>query len=1164
MKLRDIFAKAIDRPIEGVIKADDMRSLRTEVEEYILTGEIEKKLEEFLEAYNDSATANGAWISGFFGSGKSHLLKMLALLLENRDLGGTSALELFMPKCGDNAMLVGALRKACSIPSKSILFNIDQKATIISKEQIDALLSVFVKVFDEMCGYYGKQGYVAQFERRLEANGIYDRFRAEFEKRAKIPWETGREDALLQKSNIDKAYCRASGQDEDAENDILGKFRKDYKVSIEDFAENVRQWLDMREHGFRLNFFVDEVGQYIDKNTKLMLNLQTIAESLATKCGGRAWIVVTSQEALEQVIGDMNARQGNDFSKIQARFRTRPSLTSQDVDEVIQKRLLAKNDDGSQLLAEMYDTAAGSLKTMFDFGDGSRGYRNFRDREHFIVSWPFVPYQFQLFQESLRGLSTHNAFEGRHSSVGERSMLGVFQDVAKIIADLPPQRLAPFDLMFEGLRGALKSQIQKDILQAENSQVSQFALRVLKALFLVKYIPQFKATVRNICVLLLEDMNQDIPALKRNVENALAELESQTYIQRSDAVYEYLTDEEKDIEAEIKNTEIDNAEIMKELSAHIFGRILGGTGKIRHRNGKDYAFAQKLDDQLCSRDHELAINVITPFNDNAGNPSILQMRNAGRSELMIILPPDNRLMRDITLYRQTEKYTRQSLSRGVTESVKRILEAKRAQNDQRQSALQRQIGEMLSNAELYAGEAALEIAATDAKSRLNAAFSELLDRAYPNMRMLGDVDYSEKDIPMYLRAPDQGNFGPDTLSEAEQEILNKIAAGDRAGERVTLKSLEDIFQGKPNGWYHAAIICTLAKLLASGKAEARQNGETLEGSALEKAITNTSLYSSLVIVPQIQFSASQMRALKSLYADLFDDAPPNDQRELVASTRRALAAMSGEMERIIAQKNKFPFLSQLEDAVQTIRQCEGKTPEWYMGNFVAMRDELLAIKDDLLEPARAFLNGPQKDIYCRAADFLNTRKPDLAYLDGPEAADLAAILTSPDCFRGNAMVRARQLLENLEKKLAEKMTQALEKARADLALRRQQLEQMPEFAKIDEAQRKELLASFDRLESEFASQTLVAALENISRRFEVDGFPGLATRLYVMAGQKADDGKKPGLEEKPAPYAVISIHKIRPDFEEPFLSRPEDVEKWLAAWRQRLLEEIGKGRKVQI
>lgn len=1163
MKLRDIFAKPVDRPIEGVIKADDLCSLRTEVEEYILTGEIEKKLAEFLEAYNSSTTANGAWISGFFGSGKSHLLKMLALLLENREFDGTKTLELFLPKCGDNALLAASLKKACSIPSQSILFNIDQKATIISKKQIDALLSVFVKVFDEMCGYYGKQGYIAQFERRLDANGVYYRFREEFKKLANLPWEEGREDALLQKSRIDRAYCLATGQNEDAEKDILGKFSRDYAVSIEDFAENVRQWLDKKEPGFRLNFFVDEVGQYIDKNTKLMLNLQTIAESLATICGGRAWIVVTSQEDLDQVIGDMNARQANDFSKILGRFKMRPSLTSQDVDEVIQKRLLDKNAEGARMLADMYDSVSGSLETMFGFGDDTRGYMTFRDQEHFISCMPFVPYQFQLFQESLRGLSKHNAFEGRHSSVGERSMLGVFQDVVKIIAEQSPQTIATFDLMFEGLRGALKSQIQKDILLAENSQVSKFALRVLKALFLVKYVTQFKATVRNICVLLQEDMNQDIPALKRNVENALAELESQTYIQRNDALYEYLTDEEKDIEAEIKNTEIDNSLIMKELSALIFGRILG-TGKIRHHNGKDYAFAQKLDGQLFSKDHELAINVVTPFNDNAANPSILQMQNAGRSELMIILPPDNRLMRDLTLYKQTEKYISQRLSHGAAQSVVSILETKSAQNVQRQNAIQRRIDEMLANAEMYAQEFAPKISATDARSRISAAFSDLIDRVYLNMRLLKDVDYSEKDIPIYLRASDQGSIAPDKLSEAEEELLNRIAAAHRAGDRVTLKMLEDIFQSKPYGWYHAAIICILARLLAAGKAEARQNGETLEGSALEKAITNTSLYSSLVIVPQIQFSASQIRNLKSLYGDLFDDTPPNDQKELVTSTRRTLASLSGEMEKIIAQKNQFPFLSSLEDAVDTIRQCEGKTPEWYMTSFVAMRDELLSIKENLLEPARSFLNGKQKDIYCRASDFLKTRKPDMAYLEGSEAGELAAILASPDCFRGNAMVRAKQMLENLEKTLAEKMAQEREKAKASLAMRRHQLEQMPEFSKIDEAGRKELLANFERRENELASQTLIAALENLGRRFEEEDFPALASRLYAMAGQKAADGKKPVLEENSDAYAVISIHKIRPDFAEPFLSKAEDVEKWLDAMRQKLLMEIGKGRKVQI
>lgn len=179
-KLRDIFEKPVDRAIEGVIKADDEASLRVELEEYVITNEIERQLEKFLDVYNNYETANGVWISGFFGSGKSHLLKMLALLLENRDVGGTPAYELFKQKCADNEILAADLRKAVSIPSRSILFNIDQKADVISKEQIDALLSVFQKVFDEMCGYYGKQPHIAQFERDLDSRAIFEKFKTAY------------------------------------------------------------------------------------------------------------------------------------------------------------------------------------------------------------------------------------------------------------------------------------------------------------------------------------------------------------------------------------------------------------------------------------------------------------------------------------------------------------------------------------------------------------------------------------------------------------------------------------------------------------------------------------------------------------------------------------------------------------------------------------------------------------------------------------------------------------------------------------------------------------------------------------------------------------------------------------------------------------------------
>ena len=172
---------------------------------------------------------------------------------------------------------------------------------------------------------------------------------------------------------------------------------------------------------------------------------------------GRAWLIVTAQEDMDTVVGEMGQQQGNDFSKIQARFANRMKLTSADVAEVIRRRLLLKNDQGIALLSDVYAEQQNNLRTLFGFGDGAPTYRNFRDREDFIHTYPFIPYQFVLFQSAIQNLSAHNAFEGKHSSVGERSMLGVFQQVAIRVADQEVGQLATFDLMFEGIRTALKA-----------------------------------------------------------------------------------------------------------------------------------------------------------------------------------------------------------------------------------------------------------------------------------------------------------------------------------------------------------------------------------------------------------------------------------------------------------------------------------------------------------------------------------------------------------------------------------------------------------------------------------------------------------------------------------------------------------------------------------
>jgi predicted ABC-type transport system involved in lysophospholipase L1 biosynthesis ATPase subunit len=175
--LRSLFEKPIDRAIEGVIKADDESDLITEVSEYVITKEVAKRLDALLEAYLAGGMANGVWIAGFFGSGKSHLLKILSLLLENRLLGTNSVADLFLPKLKEDPMLKADLERALKIPSRSVRFNIDQKADLISKDQMDALLAVFVKVFNELRGYYSKQGYIAELEAELDSRKLLAPFK---------------------------------------------------------------------------------------------------------------------------------------------------------------------------------------------------------------------------------------------------------------------------------------------------------------------------------------------------------------------------------------------------------------------------------------------------------------------------------------------------------------------------------------------------------------------------------------------------------------------------------------------------------------------------------------------------------------------------------------------------------------------------------------------------------------------------------------------------------------------------------------------------------------------------------------------------------------------------------------------------------------------------
>jgi hypothetical protein len=1156
MQLSGIFAKDIQRPIEGVIKADDVAHLGTEVDEYVLTNEAAKGLEILLEEYTSYTNANGVWISGFFGSGKSHMLKMLAHLLgdvEGQDYPRQKVSDSFRAKTPD-AFLPGLLNKTDRIPAKSLLFNIDQKATLISKDQTDALLKVFVKVFDESRGYYGNQGHVARFERDLDNRGQYKAFQEAFERIAGIPWTQGREQSALEGPSIDRAFAEVNGGSADG---IIRQYSASYSVSIEDFADEVKAWLEKRgDPNFRLNLFVDEVGQFIGSDTKLMLNLQTIAESLNTKCAGRSWVFVTSQEDMDKVVGDRTRQQGNDFSKIQARFNTRLKLTSADVEEVIRKRLLEKKDTGAARLSKIYTDEHANFKTLFDFVDGAKTYRNYTDEAHFIGTYPFVSYQFPLFQAAIEGISDHNVFEGRNSSVGERSMLGVVQQVAKDIGNVEVGQLATFDSMFAGIRASLKSAAQRSIDVAERNLDNPLAVRLLKALFLVKYVESFQATPRNLTVLVYDRFGLDLPALSAQVKEALTLLESQTYIQRNGNAYEYLTNEEQVIEEEIKNVDIDASEVGGRLFKILSGDVIK-TSKIRYaKNGQDFPFGFKLDDQAHGPQRELAIHFISP--EYPYSPEEIRMHSAGKDELRVILEPDARVLSDLRLLIKTEKYIRRKQSTSISAIEGQILQTKGAQNIDREKELIERVKSSVGKSTLVINAADITSSSQDALGRVTDGFQDLISRTYTQLKLLGGVTYGEQQVAS-VSNPDSGLFDADMASKLfvpAEEVLSFVVRKEARGEQVTVKTIVDSFQAKPYGWDLASIEVLIAFLIGTSKVTLTVDGNVLKRSEVATALRNTQKHAHAVVAPQKTFDERKVAAFRKFCTDFFDEADtPKDPLELARHGADKLRAKRDELKATMTG-SKYPFVSQLSSAIDLVDQVVGKPDDWYLSDF-NHGDDLLDAKESTIDPIQAFLSGGQKVIYDEATELLSTHSSNLGYLPSGSDTTVRTALDDRNAFRGNKMAQLKLATDRLRAQIGEVLAANRTDVVTAIEGRKAQLEASAFYAKATPDAQDSVLRRVDQVISRVGGEKQIALIRELGSAFEATIYPSLLDQL--TASQRGGHDR-----DTPPPRQTVSVKTISATGVSGVLETEEDVDRYLDALRSALVQTLDDGKRISL
>ncbi|MDE6677798.1 MAG: BREX system P-loop protein BrxC, partial [Ruminococcus sp.] len=464
-------------------------------------------------------------------------------------------------------MMFAKLENCVKIPTKTILFNIDSKSPLVKDKT--ANLRIFAKVFYEHLGFYGNDLKVAKLEQFIEKSGKTEKFREVFERVNGGKWEDSRDSFVFFEDDIVTAMTASLGISETtARNWFNGE--EEIEISIEQLVKEIRDYINSQGKDFRLLFMIDEVGQYIGSDSDLMLNLQTIVEEIGTKCGGRVWVMVTSQEAIDSI----TKITGNDFSKIQGRFNTRLSLSSSSVDEVIKKRILEKTDSAKDMLKLQYEKNHSVLRNLFSFRDARSDLKGYAGEGEFIETYPFIPYQFRLMQNVLAQIRKHGN-SGKHLSGGERSMLSGFQETAQAIQHKDEYAIIPFSLFYDTVHTFLESSIRRVIDRCQsasdnNDGIMPYDVSILKLLYLIRYIDDIKANIDNITILMADDIRADKIIMRRTIQQSLDRLILQNYVSRTGDTYTFLTDDEQDIAREIRNTPVDSATITDVISDIIF------------------------------------------------------------------------------------------------------------------------------------------------------------------------------------------------------------------------------------------------------------------------------------------------------------------------------------------------------------------------------------------------------------------------------------------------------------------------------------------------------------------------------------------------------------------------------------------------------------------
>ena len=1182
MMIRDMFADDINRKINGVIKVDQAADdvIEQELNEYVITRELKKHFITFFNYYGDAfdqPTADmGVWISGFFGSGKSHFLKMLSYLLENKEVKGIRSVERFRKKFEDDPATFMLIDRAVKGPTETILFNIDIEG--FSNKDKTAVLRVFAKMFYNHLGFYGENLKVAMMERYIDQQGKTEEFCRVFEEKKGKSWlEMRRAFAFNGKFIIPTLMEVLDLSEDDAR--VWFHDKTATEISIAQLVEDMKAYVDTKPANFRLLFMIDEVGQYVGTDTDMLLNLQSLTEKIGSECEGKIWVICTGQEAIDEII----KVRADEFSRIQARFKTRLSLSSSSVDEVIQKRILKKKPEFEKMLEEVYEENDSVLRNLFSFRtDIVDIKKGFTGPFEFAENFPFIPYQFIIMQKVFAEIRKHGN-SGKHLSGGERSMLSGFQEAAQKIQERNEYALVPFfrfyDTVHTFLDGSIRRVIERCQKAADNGDgIEQQDVDVLKLLYLVRYVDDIPSNLDNIVILMADDIRVDKIIMREAVRRCLDRLMSQNYIGRTGDLYNFLTDEEQDIQREIRGINVDTASIVERIAQMIYGDIFT-TKKFRY--GKyDFAFDQMVDGITVGvATGGMRLRFLTVATDAIEKTDYRLMAESKGNEAIVVLA-DTPYYESLESAMKIRKYVKQRNVSQLPKSVQKIISDQQDEAGKYELSAMTELQNAIEGAQFYVDGEHLEIKAGNAKSKIDQSLEYLVAHVYSKLDLITDNAGSDADIIAILTGAVTALPGMEPNRDAASAMEEYLEMQDAKKLPTSMADVQSKYSAIPYGWKEIDIAAVAAQLIYSQKVTIKYAGNTIQPDdpKLPDMLRKKSEIGKTSISKRKTISATMMRDVKAMLREYFDimDVPDDEDglirfvTEKFTEQREYYASLDARYE-----GHKYPDRALVQEAIRLMDDVLSQKKD-----NIALIGRVLKKEDALFEHKESMSNGienffrTQVTVFDQAVQFEKSLHDDLDRIAENEEAHkalntirLITMVQAGSKFNYNRIRELNPLVDMVraahDKMLEEKRAEVLETVR--------QCMEATHTAANGDSKASRLIEKSDRYFSqcrekiaELRSLALLDAMFLPMCQYKDDIVSNIETVLTPPAPKPQVQPPQPGKEQAPAKKKVVRVYNRQVVFQARTLQTDADIDEYVEKIRSQLKQLLKNCDEIKL